>query len=99
MGEMTQYVLRENRELYSVDMEVDSLVSIGRVRKSTCRDMFERLDLLHDEEINAPGNRWYFVELKNGSDSTRLLWGDQAVDVPTGLIELWDDLMELTQPK
>lgn len=83
-GGTVSYVLLENGQLFKLNSLLKDTVALQKLSKKEAKDLFRKFEELHIQQIdfNHPGNLYYFIENKQGSEKHRVVWGDQEYPPP-----------------
>ncbi|MEZ4773390.1 MAG: hypothetical protein R3D00_09415 [Bacteroidia bacterium] len=99
-GMVSTYVLLEDGRIYDKAPTSDSFSLLKKGKKKMAKALFAQLNEMKMAEttVDAPGNLYYFIEMKGPDPETyRLVWGDQAAEVPDTLLSLYRSLMDATK--
>ncbi|MEM6628496.1 MAG: hypothetical protein AAF694_02440 [Bacteroidota bacterium] len=101
MGTNEQFVLLDNGRLYTQDVMKDEYEEIGRVPKKMCKTLFQRADTLEIESTRFmnPGNKYFYLEVKNPSNQNRVTWGDSNTPIDEEYRHFYRKLMDLIRDK
>lgn len=77
---VTLYVLFENGHLYTLDETEENYMHLGKVRRKTCKQYFERAGGMNlmSAEFEHPGNRYYFVGMVADGNRNQVTWGSDS---------------------
>lgn len=66
----------------------------GRLSREDMEQLMSNLETLKitDEVFNRPGNLYSYIEIKKGTTSSRITWGDPQIPVPKN-VQLFFDLL------
>ncbi len=78
-GQVTKYYLTKDGDVYQQSGDTTELR--GTVIKSVSAQIFTNFNSLglNQLSINEPGNRYFFVELKEGNSKVSLTWGKEPL--------------------
>ncbi len=93
-GAVTRYILLENGQLFRYDSLPETLVEMGRVRKSKAKAHFKTIDqlALQKRKINEPGNVYYFLEYQYKNYHAKCIWGNSDYEVDKELSNFYQAL-------
>ncbi len=79
-GQVKTYYLTNKGDLYLADHEQNTL--LGKVDKKITSQIFSNYDDLglKSLDLNEPGNRYYFLEMKSKDSNHTLKWGRSPLD-------------------
>ena len=101
MGTNEQFVLLDNGRLYSQDILTKEYKEMGKVPKKMCKTLFQRADTLEIESTRFmnPGNKYFYLEVKNPSNQNRVTWGDSNAPIDDEYRIFYRKLMDLISDK
>ena len=94
-GQVEQYILLENGHLFSQNILTREFTGLGKISKKTCKKFFKEADTLGiaSTSFTNPGNKYYFLEMKDSSHQNRITWGDQNTPIDPSFSKLYQHLM------
>lgn len=94
-GEVTEYILLENGQIFKKSSLKNSMTEIGHIKKRVAKKLLKEVAGLQLEKtaIRQPGNMSYFVCLKNGNTEYRSVWGSPNYQVDSTLEVVHKKLM------
>jgi len=99
MGTMEEFVLLDNGQLYVQNSLTKEFSEIGKVSRKLCREFFKQADTLEvaTTRFSNPGNKYFFLEVKDGNVQNRVTWGAQDAPIGEEFRQLYRSLMERTR--
>lgn len=100
-GIETSYTLLENGQLFKFDSKAPNLMEMAGPKKRAANNLFETAESLGllTLDFKYPGNIYQFIEFQDDGKKSRVAWGDSEHPVDPKIKELYNQLMELVQPK
>ena len=86
-GLKTEYAILENGHYFKQAAGKDTFEYVNRFEKQFVDQMIKNIDFLKLDKmnINHPCDLYFFIELKEGPDSKRLVWGKSDVETAESL--------------
>ncbi len=86
-GLETTFVLQQNGQLFKLNMD-STYTELGMLSAEETQKYFDKLEECKVKEVdfNNPGNMYFFLEEKEGTDTHRLVWGDERMGMPADSI-------------
>ena len=99
-GAVTEYALLENGSLFSKKGMTANYQAYAKADKTLATQLFKNIDVLQLKEIkvNNPGNRYFYVTLKDKSGEHQIMWNNPE-SIPNKLKTFYDILNHLTKVK
>lgn len=90
-GQVKEYTLLENGQLFSANSLTNETKELKKIDKKQTKALFAKMEALHPASINFkhPGNRYYFLKLKEGKAVHEITWGSTNHPAPEGIQELY----------
>lgn len=94
-GASDTYTLLENGQLFHTNSLTDETKALSKVSKAKAKYYFKQLfDISFSEiQFDHPGNRYYFLEDRNGDARHRIVWGSTENEVPAACTTLYQELV------
>lgn len=94
-GEITEYILLENGQLFKKSSIKNTILEMGSIKKRDAKNLLKEVTSLQLDKnaVSKPGNMSYFVCLKNGSTEHRSTWGNPNYQADSTLEATYQKLM------
>jgi hypothetical protein len=98
-GVESMYALTPDRQLRTRTSIKDTLRNVDRIGKRKVKKIFALADSLQllQLDFNHPGNTYKYLEVQEGDQLRRIVWGDARYPVPAQIQNLFDQLSELSK--
>ena len=99
-GKVNQYTLLSNGQLFKGTNYEGNVTVMDKIDSDQCDQIFSNYSLLglNKLKIDNPGNMYFFVKMKEGTEENKLVWGGTDVEAPDALKLYHKILMALTAP-
>lgn len=86
-GLKTEYAILDNGHYFKQSAGKDTFEYVNRFGQQFVDQMIKNVDFLKLDklEMNHPGDFYFFIELKEGLDSKRLVWGKSDIETAESL--------------
>ena len=97
-GAVTEYALLENGAVFSKKGINADYKAYTKANKELTSQLFKNIELLRlkDIQMDSPGNRYFYVTLKDKSGDHQIMWSNPE-SVPNNLKTFYDILNHLTK--
>lgn len=77
-GGVTEYALLENGQLFSKANMGADFVAVKKLKSNLVTQLFKNIEVLKLKEVqlNDPGNRYYFIQIKGKDIDHKITWGN-----------------------
>ena len=101
-GKVMTYYLTEDGSLYT--KSGDEITKVGKAAKEIAKQAFTNYESLGLMKVNLndPGNRYSFIERKNGSEKNAIKWGNNPLgnkNIETYFAVLMNIVKKINPPK
>ncbi len=98
-GAVTTYVLLDNGRIYLDNPDKKEYKHLRKIGKDEAALLYEECQKVMVLKTDTPGNLYYFVTMKKGEESKRLIYGDPSSAPPSELETLYKKLVGLVPVK
>ena len=97
-GMVTTYLLTADGKLYTMATQGTKTLLKEKIRAIEVNELFEEAKQLKDPKMqcNRPGNMYYFLYIFNQDSNPDCMWGENGFTPSAEVLELYNELMELT---
>ena len=97
-GAVSEYALLENGAVFSKKGINANYEALTKADKALTSQLFKNIEVLQlkDIQMNNPGNRYYYVTLKDKSGEHQITWSN-AESIPNKLKTFYDILNHVTK--
>lgn len=94
-GFVTTYTFLDNGQLFMQTSTDKDPKEMTRQKKKQAKEMFRMMDAMdiQNSEFQHPGNMYTFVQLQEGKEAFRIIWGDDGYQAPEPAQALYDSMM------
>lgn len=96
-NQVNEYRLLENKRLFFRKNNDSAFVALGKQKAKLVKNLFAESENLFNqvEDLNQPGNMYYYVRLQKGNQTQSSVWGRPDTQTPEKAKELHKHLMNL----
>ncbi len=100
-GMVTTYVLTADGKLYQQATQGTKTLLKEKIKAKEVNELFEEAKKLKDPKIqcNRPGNMYYFLYIFTTDTNPDCMWGESGFTPAAEVLELYNELLELTLKK
>ncbi|HFB99600.1 MAG TPA: hypothetical protein ENJ53_02235 [Phaeodactylibacter sp.] len=79
-GSVMEYSLLENGQLFSKSGMGAEFVALKKLKSNVVTQLFKNIEVLKLKEVqlNDPGNRYYFIQIKGADTDHKITWGNNS---------------------
>lgn len=95
-GMERRWILLKNGQVFEAGKS-----ELPKIKKKTAENLFKTAENLSLAKVqfSHPGNTYSFLEIPNGNDYQRIVWGDKAFPVDSAIGQFYKRLLSSTMPK
>ncbi len=98
-GKLNEFCMLDNGDVFAINPASREAILRYSAPKSEAKSIFQSLQDLESKKYpyDKPGNMYYWLKYQSDTDTSYLIWGDEAMKVDKKVSNLYEQLVALTK--